>query len=226
MTSAKQLAANRRNAQLSTGPKTKNGKERSRRNALRHGLTAETVIGVLEDPRHYKAFEAAIVASYAPRSPVERELTLRLASLFWRLRRATAIEAGLFQIQGEILRERRRRQAAAASLSDRTNEAVRRILAGAQGPPAQEEQASLSAPLDPMESGRPPSPKWRTIDPIDVAQCFLRLANLHNGALERIGRYESALWKHAAHTLLLLGNGNSRSTLCGGDTNLGCGRYS
>jgi hypothetical protein len=226
MTSARQIAANRRNARLSTGPKSGNGKERSRGNALRHGLTSETVVGVLENCQDYKAFEAAIAASYSPRSPIEHVLTQRLASLFWRLRRATAIEAGLFQIQGEILRERRRRQAAAASHSDRTNEAVRRILAAAQGPPAQEEQDSLSAHLDPTESSPPPSPKRRTIDPIDMAQCFLRLANLNNGAFERIGRYESALWKQAAHTLLLLGNVSSRSTLYGGDTNLGFGRYS
>ena len=44
MTSARQIAANRRNAAKSTGPKSAKGKERSRRNALRHGLTAETVI--------------------------------------------------------------------------------------------------------------------------------------------------------------------------------------
>ena len=44
MTSLKQLEANRRNALKSTGPRTENGKHASRRNALRHGFTAETVI--------------------------------------------------------------------------------------------------------------------------------------------------------------------------------------
>src|ERR1700749_1464737 len=39
--------------------------------------------------------------------PVERELVLRLASLLWRLRRVIAIETDLFQIQAEILRDRR-----------------------------------------------------------------------------------------------------------------------
>ena len=37
--SAARVAANRRNAQLSTGPRTAEGKARSRRNALKHGLT-------------------------------------------------------------------------------------------------------------------------------------------------------------------------------------------
>ena len=39
MISAKQLEANRRNALHSTGPKTTEGKSRSSRNNLRHGLT-------------------------------------------------------------------------------------------------------------------------------------------------------------------------------------------
>ena len=60
MTSFRQIEANRRNARKSTGPTTEAGKQRSRCNAVRHGLTAETVIGALEDAEDYKAFEAAI----------------------------------------------------------------------------------------------------------------------------------------------------------------------
>jgi hypothetical protein len=62
-------------------------------------LTAETVIKLLEDPDDYRAFEQAVTADYDAESAVERELVLRLASLLWRLRRATAIETGLLQIQ-------------------------------------------------------------------------------------------------------------------------------
>jgi hypothetical protein len=58
MTSYRQIEANRRNALRSTGPKTQAGKQVSRCNAVRHGLTAETVIGALEDAENYKAFEA------------------------------------------------------------------------------------------------------------------------------------------------------------------------
>ena len=89
MTSFKQLEASRRNARKSTGPTSEEGKQRSRCNAVRHGLTAETVIGALEDAGDYEAFEAAIIADYDAQSAVERELVLRLASLLWRLRRAT-----------------------------------------------------------------------------------------------------------------------------------------
>ena len=60
MTSFRQFEANRRNALRSTGPKTAEGKGQSRCNALRHGLSAETVIDGLENSEDYRAFEAAV----------------------------------------------------------------------------------------------------------------------------------------------------------------------
>src|SRR5438094_4069315 len=102
-----QIEANLRNARRSTGPITAEGKLRSRQNAVRHGLTAETVIGTLEDAEDYKAFEAAITADYDAQSAVERELVLRLASVLWRLRRATTMETGLFEIQADHLQNYR-----------------------------------------------------------------------------------------------------------------------
>jgi hypothetical protein len=69
-------------------------------------LTAETVVGSLEDAEDYKAFEAAVIADYCAETAVARELVLRLASLLWRLRRATAIETDLLAIQAGILPER------------------------------------------------------------------------------------------------------------------------
>src|SRR4051812_39607845 len=116
MTSFRQIEANRRNARRSTGPITEEGKLRSRRNAVRHGLTAETVIGALEDAEDYGAFEAAVIADYDAQSAVERELVLRLASLLWRIRRATTMETGLFEIQARQLLEFRRKRDAQQSL--------------------------------------------------------------------------------------------------------------
>src|ERR1700758_1723035 len=111
MSSFRQIEANRRNARLSTGPMTDQGKRRSRQNAVRHGLTAETVIDALEDAQDYAAFEMAVTADYDAQSAVARELVLRLASLLWRLRRATAIESGLFRIQAlQLLQVRQQRQ--------------------------------------------------------------------------------------------------------------------
>src|SRR5271168_3678852 len=77
MTSLRQIEANRRNANRSTGPNTEEGKLRSRRNAVRHGLCAETVVEIVEDIDDYRGFEAAIIADYDARTAVERELVLR-----------------------------------------------------------------------------------------------------------------------------------------------------
>jgi hypothetical protein len=107
MISIQRLEANRRNALRSTGPRTEDGKQRSRANAVRHGLTAETVVGSLEDAEDYEAFEAAIIADYDAETAVARELVLRLASLLWRLRRANAM------IQAGALRERPARRSLA-----------------------------------------------------------------------------------------------------------------
>jgi hypothetical protein len=111
MTSFRQIYANRRNARKSTGPRIEEGKQRSRCNAVRHGLTAETVIGALEDFEDYQAFETTIT---------------------------NAIEAV----------------------------------------PSSEPNI------------RP------TIDPtIELARCFLRLANLPNFVLDRVSRYEATPWQ-------------------------------
>src|SRR3954454_4708053 len=116
MTSFKQIEANRRNARRSTGPVTEDGKLQSRRNAVRHGLTAETVIRALEDADDCRAFEAALTADYDAQSPVERELVLRLASLLWRIRRATTMETGLFEIQARHMLDFRKKRDAQQSL--------------------------------------------------------------------------------------------------------------
>jgi hypothetical protein len=67
MTSFGQTEANRRNARKSTGPNTPEGKQRSRCNALRHGLTAETAIVALEDAEDFeqhRAFQIKLAARF------------------------------------------------------------------------------------------------------------------------------------------------------------------
>ena len=106
MSTEKQIAANRENAKKSTGPRTSTGKRKSRRNAVRHGLTAETIIDVLEEAADYEALAAAIDADFRPATNFELQLIARLTSLLWRLRRATAIESGLLALEAEGLRPR------------------------------------------------------------------------------------------------------------------------
>jgi hypothetical protein len=102
MTSFRQIAANRHNASKSTGPTTT--KASSALAAMPSAMDLRPrVVGALEDAEDYRAFEAAITADYDAQSAVERELVLRLASLLWRLRRATTMETGLFEIQADHL---------------------------------------------------------------------------------------------------------------------------
>ena len=171
MTSLRQIKSNRRNAQRSTGPKTPSGKARSSQNAVRHGLTAETVIGPLEDPADYRAFEQAVTTGYDAETAVERELVLRLASLLWRLRRATSVETGLLQIQCE--------------------------MSTAPDPALSKLPGEVCEVIEIYQSGHDETGQA-------LARCFLRLADLDNGILERLGRYEAALWRQVRQTIYTL----------------------
>ncbi len=194
MTSIRQCEANRRNAELSTGPKTEAGKSRSRRNAIRHGLTAETVIAALEDADDYAAFEMAIASDYDARTAVERELVLRLASLLWRLRRATRIESGLFKIQALHLLQFRQRPQAHNGLTDNTR---------AFG--IVEESSWLENNSKQAESFSVPNSNAGA-QPNALTQSYVRLCNLTNFPLDRLSRYEAALWRQACQLILVLGN--------------------
>ena len=187
MSSLKQIEANRRNALKSTGPTTPEGKERSRCNAVRHGLTAETVIAALEDAEDYQAFEAAVTSDYDPETAVERELVLRLASVLWRLRRATGIETALFESvtaePGKVEPgSSRPTHVKAADLCDRNQ---LHLVATRQSDAAAGNELGFDTKKD-------------------IGDCFLRLAALPTFALDRLSRYEYLLWRQARQILFTL----------------------
>ncbi len=207
MSSLRQFAANRRNALRSTGPITEAGKQKSRGNAIRHGLTAETVIPGLEDAEDYKAFEAAVASDYRAETAVERELVLRLASLLWRLRRATAIETELLGIQAEIIRERRTEAHSAAhsataycSIYHAPSDAIR----SAAAPETEAVTVDRMAENDDISLTKENPANAVVPDSRILAHCFLRLANLDSGAFVRLNRYERALWRQAMQVLFAL----------------------
>jgi hypothetical protein len=199
MTSFRQIEANRRNSLRSTGPTTEDGKCRSRQNAVRHGLSAETVVEIAEDIDNYRGFEAAIIADYDARTAVEWELVLRLASLLWRLRRATMIETELLRIQAEVLRDHRSGHMAVGS---------RNMPSPIPGKPIPGVQDVRENQTDDDSWPAIHSTSRSTSQPVnsarDLAHCFLRLANLDNGIFERLGRYESALSRQVVRILFLL----------------------
>ena len=205
MTSIRQIEANRRNALRSTGPSTEQGKRRSRRNALRHGLSAETVVEIVEDIHDYQGFEAAVIADYEARTAVERELVLRLASLLWRLRRATAIETQLLTIQAEILRDRPRR-----SKSGLKDFLSRSLITTNSLPVQNRDDRLFHMKSDPSHTQSEPFSQQSgsagsLVKPSrDLTLSFQRLVNFDNGAFERLGRYESALMRQVVKTVFLL----------------------
>lgn len=184
MTSLRQIEANRRNALKSTGPTTENGKRRSRRNAVRHGLTAETVIGALEDPEDYKAFELSITSEFDAQTAVERELVLRLASL-WRLRRTIAIESGLLQLESETPGDGSQSPSIHAGME---------IAPTCKLVVAHADKDQLDRKLD-------DSPDDYNNQ---IARRFLHLAKLDHGAFRRLGRYETALRRQVGQILCTL----------------------
>ncbi len=88
--SEQQIAANRANAQHSTGPNTPGGKKRSSQNALRHGITAQTTIMTDEDRIKHDEFCANMMDDLAPVGGMETFLASSVAEEAWRLNHARA----------------------------------------------------------------------------------------------------------------------------------------
>jgi len=77
----------------STGPRTEEGKAISSMNALKHGLTAITVLLPGEDPAAYQALYDGTFRDFEPINTTETALLQELIDLQWRLRRASGFEA-------------------------------------------------------------------------------------------------------------------------------------
>jgi hypothetical protein len=161
---------------------------------LRHGLTAETIIATLEDAEDYQDFEAAVTSDFDAETAVERELVLRLASVLWRLRRATGIETALFESvtaqsgNGEHGHSRPT-LIEAANLSDQNRI---HLVATSQSDAAVENEPSCNT-----KKG--------------IGDCFLRLAELPTFPLDRLSRYEHLLWRQAHRLLFTLESSRRRN---------------
>jgi hypothetical protein len=92
MATEPQIAANRRNAQKSTGPRTPQGRSIVSQNALKHGLTAAHVIISSESQADFDLYRDQILTELAPASPMESILAERIVNLSWRLKRASRIQ--------------------------------------------------------------------------------------------------------------------------------------
>jgi hypothetical protein len=156
----------------------------------------------VEDGEDYKAFEAAITTDYDAQSAVERERVLRLASLMWRLRRATTMETVLFEIRADHLSQiSNRAQRCSRVAADRLRD-LRAVVLGLR----RQRRVTLCYSGGTRNTS---SLRSNTCRPwgnpsVDTARCFLRLTNLPNFAIDRLSRYEAALWRQVGQTLFAL----------------------
>jgi hypothetical protein len=208
MATGKQIAANRQNAKSSTGPRTNYGKRRSRRNAIRHGLTAETIIDVLEDPIAYKALQRAIHNDYHPRSNFELQLVGRLVSLLWRLRRATAIESSMLATQAATHRKER---VARDQTIDREKLNPFYELIPTLTPRARTEFESEGSKQKSVRKSLHDLVPHQNDCRLNIAQAFMELSRGDRSVLERLGQYETRLWRQTLQTILLLNALNANS---------------
>ncbi|MDH3890514.1 MAG: hypothetical protein OEV49_05470 [candidate division Zixibacteria bacterium] len=102
-TSEKQIAANRRNAKKSTGPKSVNGKAASSRNAIKHGLHATDIVlnspHLNEDPEQYQQLLDSLIEELKPEGILQEHLVLKIANALWRYRRVINAEKSKINCQ-------------------------------------------------------------------------------------------------------------------------------
>ncbi len=96
MASDRRTAANRRNAQRSTGPKTIEGKRAVASNALKHGALSRRVLLPGEDAAAFVELHDNVTQDLQPVGYVEALLVDRVVEGWWRLRRLGLVEDGLF----------------------------------------------------------------------------------------------------------------------------------
>ena len=128
-------------------------------------------------------------------SALERELVLRLASLLWRLCRATAIESGLFKIQARHLLQFKQGRRALQN-RQKVIDAMYRNANPVEDDPRQDDDTFVTGP----ETNSVSAPE----DQEALTQSFVRLINLPTYPLDRLSRYEGTLWRQTCHILLSL----------------------
>jgi hypothetical protein len=106
MASSKKAESNRQNALKSTGPKTPEGKDAVRRNAVRHGLLSREILLPGEDEDALRELNERLRDELQPVGEMESLLVEQIVTAYWRLRRLGRVEAGIFawQLYGDLAR--------------------------------------------------------------------------------------------------------------------------
>ena len=190
MASKRQIDANRRNAQRSTGPRTAAGKTRSSANALRHGLTAARAMVLPDESADaFERFRNGVAADLDPQGMLQAALAERIATLLWRLDRAARLEAELF-LHGQLVARRDRLHASAQ------REAFEHLLRAGREAAGEEVDEDAESILD--EATRMINEQIRAEAPsAKILVEYEASARIH----ERLARHEGALQRALNRTL-------------------------
>ena len=182
MTSEKQIQANRRNAQRSTGPKTPEGKDAVRLNATKHGLRSQEVLLPEEDGESLKELDENLRAELQPVGEMGNLLVDGIIAAHWRLRRLRRVEAGIFawQLYGELT-ERAKQEAQAYEWS------VLDILRSPEQITDEQKHEEALAKAQEMKSKQ-------DAETATLGRTFMRDADQAN-AFSKLSRYETAIWQ-------------------------------
>jgi len=183
MTSEKQIQANRRNAQRSTGPNTPEGKDAVRLNANKHGLRSQEVLLPGEDEEALKELDENLRAELKPVGELENLLVDGIIASHWRLRRLRRVEAGIFawELYGELA-ERAQQEAQ----SYESNVYIELASSDDIITDEQKHQQALSKAQE-MKAKQ-------DAETATLGRTFIRDADQAN-AFSKLSRYETTIWR-------------------------------
>lgn len=208
MTTKKKISSNKQNAQLSTGPRTSEGKQSSSQNALKHGLRALSPLLPDERQADYDEFRRAHLESLRPVGATEETLALQAIHAWWRLLRFERIETGLLQrAQAEA-----KVRAALDAVNELNSRARRRSYTIAMGgSEAQFKRAEIRKDDASLNERAGTHSEWiRATNHVTKvqeevrAQSEITLANefsISDSEFEKLSRYERSLHKQSLSSL-------------------------
>jgi hypothetical protein len=183
LTSDKKIEANRQNALKSTGPRTQEGKDAVRLNALKHGLLSQEVLLPGENGESLQELEERLRAELQPIGELENLLVEQVIAAYWRLRRLRRVEAGIFAWErSEELAERAERKARGYELEQSLVEMMR--LSNVEITDREEHEKALSRAREIRSE--------QEAEDVTLGRTFARDADKAN-AFSKLSRYESAI---------------------------------
>lgn len=185
MATKKQIAANKRNAQKSTGPKTLQGKKRVAMNPLKHGLTSKVACLPFEDRAAFKKIGKEIYEKYKPVDTLQKLLVPQIAFETWRQARVYRIEVGIMTLLSS-----RRIYRACKALSKTEKEGVENKPLDSPNPAIVDPEETEEIAYGKDEATE--AEKWASTDAAKLGAAFIMdMQALRE--LEKISRYKTAI---------------------------------